>query len=127
MRRLIIVTLVLACSGCEPQDHCRSLLPGRSTADLPLTPYNFRSQGAVFDRSFSNSVQNGPPEYRCCFAQRSGEQFSGCVAGLDCTDFHAEAFSVGRPYSDSVHLGAFFCHVAVKDGVVVSTWGQYND
>jgi len=126
MRPLLLCFVTLALSACEPADACRSLEPGQAAGSLPLRPYGLGGQAGTFDRAFLNSVQKGPPGYRCCFGFSRGESLSGCHP-LDCAGFEAEASSVGAPYSGPMGNGEFFCQVAVKDAHVVSVWGQYND
>lgn len=114
-------------SACGHRDLCESLTPGTPADGLPKVAAGLGSQSAVFDMNFSPMFESGAPQYRCCFAQRQGAQFAGCAAQLDCTGFDAEVYSLGEPYAGDEYLGAYFCQVAVRDGEVVSSWGQYND
>jgi hypothetical protein len=128
MLRFFLFSLAIATTtACLPRDACATLEPGASAQGLPLAEYSLQSQAGIFDQAFGPSLSKGPETARCCAWRAKGVTLAGCSEDLACSDPPPVAFAVGRPYSGSEHLGAWFCFVAVENETVVSVWGQYND
>lgn len=129
LRVFLLVFAAVSVAACLPSERCASIELNAPAKGLPLDDYSLDSQAGTFDRSFRPTLQRGDPRLRCCFGASKGVRLAGCEAAPDCAGVldGVEVKSVGKPFSGGQHEGGYFCQVAVRDGALVSVWGQYND